>query len=63
MDFNIYRLSSFTLFKQDRFCACPTKEDFEASDLNDDGILTWKEYMDISTAEIHPYHAILSKTA
>ena len=40
-----------TFFFQDKFCQllnieCPTEEQHEAMDLNDDGNLTWSEFLE-----------------
>merc|ERR1712189_49575 len=42
---------------EDQFCGlltidCPTQDDFEAFDLNGDGILTWTEFMEANLAVI-----------
>ena len=31
---------------------CPTEDDFEAFDINEDGILTWNEFMEVNLAMI-----------
>ena len=46
-------LKTFTFLFQDEFCQllnveCPTEEEHEAMDLNDDGNLTWAEYLEAS---------------
>ena len=44
-------LKIYTFFFQDEFCQllnieCPTEEQHEAMDLNDDGNLTWSEFLE-----------------
>ena len=44
-------LKTFTFLFQDKFCQllnieCPTEEQHEAMDLNDDENLTWVEYIE-----------------
>ena len=40
---------------EEQFCGllsveCPTEDDFEAFDINEDGILTWNEFMEVNLA-------------
>ena len=47
----LFILKTSTFLFQDEFCQllnieCPTEEQHEAMDLNDDGNLTWAEYLE-----------------
>jgi len=40
---------------EDQFCGlitveCPSEDDFKAFDINEDGILTWNEFMEVNLA-------------
>ena len=57
INWNIHRWDTyiFQLFQQEQFCGlitveCPSEDDFKAFDINEDGILTWNEFMEVNLA-------------
>ena len=57
INWNIHRWDTyiFQLFQQEQFCGlltieCPSEDDFKAFDINEDGTLTWNEFMEVNLA-------------